>query len=56
MLSKSREISEADILKKAVGSLSQRINEIKEASEKNNLVTFYGGKPEQRNYNGAGYE
>lgn len=56
MLSKNREISEADSLKKAVGALSQRINEIKEASEKSNLVTYYGGKLEQRNFNGGSYE
>ena len=57
LLSKNREISESDSIKKAVGTLSQRINEIKEANDRSNVVTLYGGKLEQRSFNSSnGYE
>ena len=57
LLSKNREISEGDSIKKAVGTLSQRINEIKEANDRSNVVTLYGGKLEQRSFNSSnGYE
>ena len=56
VLKKSREVSEAEAVKKAMDNLGRKLRTFKQSSAKNKVTTFYGANLEQKNYNGAGYE